>query len=314
MIDIRGIVRLFAAAVCIIRVTDSIRLLNISVPHQVGSGHDIQLHCVFILEGHRLYSVKWFKGEMEFFRVVPNESPNRRVFPINGLTIDMGNSNESVVTIRNVKSSNTGKYRCEVSGEAPDFETDYREAHMSVVDLPESGPVIHDAKKSYQTDELVSLNCTSTQSNPPVMLRWFIDGELASERYVKRFIDSSPWSLAFRSKETSVALQFRIGSSISTSSLPMINATCVALIGDIYRSSTSVILRIVDPQPKPTNPAAATTIRPPSHLHASGGGASGSSRCVPSAMPTELIWLFSSLLSAVGSIYTDTHLAFSPCN
>lgn len=43
-------------------VTDSIRLLNISVPHQVGSGHDIQLHCVFILEGHRLYSVKWFKG------------------------------------------------------------------------------------------------------------------------------------------------------------------------------------------------------------------------------------------------------------
>ena len=49
--------------------------------------------------------------------------------------MQMGNSNESVVTIRNVKSSNTGKYRCEVSGEAPDFETDYREAHMSVVGM-----------------------------------------------------------------------------------------------------------------------------------------------------------------------------------
>lgn len=88
----------------------------------------------------------------------------------------------------------------------------------------------------------------------------------ASERYVKRYIDTSLWSLGFRSKDTSVALQFRIGSSISTSSLPIINATCVALVGDIYRSSTSVILQIVDPQPEP----ATTTIRPPSHLHASG--------------------------------------------
>lgn len=50
----------------------------------------------------------------------------------------MGRSNESVVTIRNAQSSNTGKYRCEVSGEAPDFETDYREAHMSVVGIKNS--------------------------------------------------------------------------------------------------------------------------------------------------------------------------------
>lgn len=45
----------------------------------------------------------------------------------------MMNSNESLVSIRDVKRANTGTYRCEVSGEAPDFETDYREANMSVI-------------------------------------------------------------------------------------------------------------------------------------------------------------------------------------
>ena len=28
-------------------------------------------------------------GEMEFFRVVPNESPDRRIFPVHGLTVDV---------------------------------------------------------------------------------------------------------------------------------------------------------------------------------------------------------------------------------
>ena len=42
-------------------------------------------------------------------------------------------SNESVVSIRNAKHANAGTYRCEVSGEAPDFETDYREANMSII-------------------------------------------------------------------------------------------------------------------------------------------------------------------------------------
>lgn len=45
----------------------------------------------------------------------------------------MDRSNESVVSIRNVKHTNGGRYRCEVSGEAPDFETDFIEANMTVI-------------------------------------------------------------------------------------------------------------------------------------------------------------------------------------
>ena len=45
----------------------------------------------------------------------------------------MANSNESMVSIDNVQPANAGTYRCEVSGEAPEFKSDYREANMSVI-------------------------------------------------------------------------------------------------------------------------------------------------------------------------------------
>ena len=45
----------------------------------------------------------------------------------------MQHSNESVVSLRSVTHASAGTFRCEVSGEAPDFETDYREANMSVI-------------------------------------------------------------------------------------------------------------------------------------------------------------------------------------
>jgi len=138
----------FCTALAFILCADGIRLLDIIVPHQVGSGQDIQLKCNFILEGHKLYSVKWFKGEKEFFRVVPNETSRTRVFLGSSLDIDMANSNESMVSIDNVQPANAGTYRCEVSGEAPEFKSDYREANMSVIDLPMQGPGIRTDENS----------------------------------------------------------------------------------------------------------------------------------------------------------------------
>lgn len=45
----------------------------------------------------------------------------------------MHNSNESVVVLSSVQLSTTGMYRCEVSGEAPYFETVTDRQHMTVV-------------------------------------------------------------------------------------------------------------------------------------------------------------------------------------
>ena len=45
------------------------------------------------------------------------------------------------------------------------------------------------------------------------------------------------------------------------------NVTCVAIVGDIYKSATSATLTVVDLRFR------TTTIRPPSHLHAASGSA-----------------------------------------
>ncbi|EFX76190.1 hypothetical protein DAPPUDRAFT_55430 [Daphnia pulex] len=160
----------------------SIRVSHLIVPAQVGRGHDAQLHCHFNLGGNILYSVKWFKGSQEFFRIGPDGS-RPQVFPhLSNLTVDIQRSNLSTVYLRNIQRSNAGTYRCEVSCEGPHFETDFREANMSVIDLPLQGPIIINVQTSYLPGERVSLNCTSAPSKPMAILQWSIDGEQVSCR------------------------------------------------------------------------------------------------------------------------------------
>ena len=47
--------------------------------------------------------------------------------------LQLSKSNETQVVLRNIQHSNNGTYRCEVSAEAPYFETDFKEANMSVI-------------------------------------------------------------------------------------------------------------------------------------------------------------------------------------
>jgi len=290
MIHCFKLLRLVVVLACVINV-DSIRLLSISVPHQVGAGQDVQLQCVFVLEGHRLYSVKWFKGAKEFFRVVPNETPQRRVFPVSALDVDMDRSNESVVSIRNVKHVNGGRYRCEVSGEAPDFETDFTEANMTVIDLPQQGPIIVNVQENYHAGERVALNCTSAPSNPIAALSWYIDDQLAAERFLYRYADeTSVASRRWSQERGQVGEHMVVGTTTLglafDTLVEVTNVTCVATVGDIYRSAASATLTVLDPRFR------TTTIRPPSHLHAA-----SERNCVASlGAPIQCAWLLTTIL------------------
>lgn len=59
------------------------------------------------------------------------------------------------------------------------------------IDLPVQGPIVINVQASYQPGEWVSLNCTSSPSNPIAILQWYIDGKLVSFIFfsVKRFLD-----------------------------------------------------------------------------------------------------------------------------
>jgi len=52
-------------------------------------GNPVTLICEYDLEGAPLYSVKWYRGNREFFRHIPKDVPTTKLFPFQGLLIDV---------------------------------------------------------------------------------------------------------------------------------------------------------------------------------------------------------------------------------
>ncbi|KAF0312138.1 hypothetical protein FJT64_017129 [Amphibalanus amphitrite] len=88
-----------------------------------------------ILEGHSLYSVKWYKDDVEFYRYMPKNNPAKLVYPdMPGIDVDTSRSDETRVTLLRLDMSSTGRYRCEVSAEAPNFDTVNSKGTMVVIE------------------------------------------------------------------------------------------------------------------------------------------------------------------------------------
>ena len=73
----------------ILTVIDSLHITQVIVPKEILRGSDASIRCTYDLGGDRLYSVKWYKGQHEFFRFVPNELPMFRLFPWSNFSIDV---------------------------------------------------------------------------------------------------------------------------------------------------------------------------------------------------------------------------------
>uniref|UniRef100_A0A1Y1K2U9 Ig-like domain-containing protein n=1 Tax=Photinus pyralis TaxID=7054 RepID=A0A1Y1K2U9_PHOPY len=162
----------------------SLRLVELRIPSHAVRNQSARLECHFDLDGETLYSVKWYKDGNEFYRFVPRNMPPVQVFQLNGVTVDLHNSTENQVVLSSVQLTTTGVYRCEVSGEAPSFQTVTEHGHMMVVALPEEGPRITGGKPRYQTGDTVRVNCTSGRSKPAALLNWFINGEQADPSFL----------------------------------------------------------------------------------------------------------------------------------
>lgn len=59
------------------------------MPPAVSPGDDVYMRCKYNLDADQLYTVKWYKGRQEFFRYVPKELPNTKVFPLPGINVDV---------------------------------------------------------------------------------------------------------------------------------------------------------------------------------------------------------------------------------
>lgn len=54
---------------------DGLRIKRLSVPESVENGSSVLLTCDFDLQGETLYSVRWYKNYVEFYRFLPSDVP-----------------------------------------------------------------------------------------------------------------------------------------------------------------------------------------------------------------------------------------------
>uniref|UniRef100_A0A182X2L8 Ig-like domain-containing protein n=1 Tax=Anopheles quadriannulatus TaxID=34691 RepID=A0A182X2L8_ANOQN len=74
-----------------------LRNLSLSIkPPWVRRGQEAQLHCQYEMEGTPLYSVKWYRGTLEFYRYSPFENPPAKIFPFTGIKVDLATGSNSL--------------------------------------------------------------------------------------------------------------------------------------------------------------------------------------------------------------------------
>ncbi|KZS08211.1 putative Beat-va [Daphnia magna] len=206
---------------------DGLKLLQVSIPPLKLTGQTARLACHYDLEGDTLYSIKWYKGGREFFRYVQRDQPPMQVFPVEGVKVDKSQSDQFQVTLIHLTIASAGRYKCEVSVDAPSFQTSFNTVEMNVVALPEFGPRINtkgffsfdsnvtlgnsayrilksddNHHRSYHLhysrqsitrgNDEIQINCTSSRSKPAAELHWYVNGfKLKGEHMIEYapFID-----------------------------------------------------------------------------------------------------------------------------
>ncbi|XP_039439652.1 uncharacterized protein LOC120420640 [Culex pipiens pallens] len=127
--------------------------------------------------GEKIYSVKWYKDNEEFYRYVPSATPPIKSYKIEGVRVDPNHSDNTKVLLRSLTLKSSGVYRCEISAEAPSFDSVQGEGRMDVIYMPKDGPHINGDSdhRSYHMGETLELNCTSGRSYPASTLQWYLN-------------------------------------------------------------------------------------------------------------------------------------------
>ncbi|KAG8199245.1 hypothetical protein JTE90_003672 [Oedothorax gibbosus] len=231
-----------AAAVYLIKkssyVLCAIRLLMLDIPNPTTQGESVELICSYeLLDEDSLYSVKWYKDDVEFYRYVPNDWPPGQFLPLQGVRVDLSKSGSQSVYLRHVDLNSAGTYRCEVSAEAPEFQTVAAEGKMTVFVLPTEGPKITGGVSKYRVGDTVVVNCTSSKSKPAATLKWYINDELAKLDYEMEHTNNlHPDSL----ETSSLSLKFVVTEyHFRTGSMKL---KCTATISKIYTMSNEELI------------------------------------------------------------------------
>uniref|UniRef100_A0A0K8V0A9 Ig-like domain-containing protein n=1 Tax=Bactrocera latifrons TaxID=174628 RepID=A0A0K8V0A9_BACLA len=153
-------------------------LSNVSLyiePPAVRRGQSVILRCQYSLEGAPLYSIKYYRGNYEFYRYTPGEFPNVKHFQYPGIKVDEVISNATQVVIRDVKFTLSGNFSCEVTADAPLFSTATAYAQVQVVEFPEKRPQLFTEHARYEPGDILRANCSTPPSRPRADLQFTLN-------------------------------------------------------------------------------------------------------------------------------------------
>ncbi|XP_011156842.1 uncharacterized protein LOC105193880 [Solenopsis invicta] len=225
--------------VLLIAVTDVRGLSNVSIdiPLAVAAGTTVNMSCKYDLQSDTLYTVKWYKGS-EFFRFVPKEMPPIAVFGELGTRVVTNRSNAYQVVLKDVQPNHTGKYRCEVSGDSPSFNTVMVSSYMHVASLPNGDPTLRVEKLRYAVGDTVRGNCTVPSGNPPANVTWTVNGKSVNSSFVMNITEKIDDNQQYM---TIAGLDFEtMQDSFNNGRLTII---CHANVFHLYKTTAEIFLK-----------------------------------------------------------------------
>uniref|UniRef100_A0ABD2WHF5 Ig-like domain-containing protein n=1 Tax=Trichogramma kaykai TaxID=54128 RepID=A0ABD2WHF5_9HYME len=240
--------------------------MELVIPPHAIRGQNVRLDCNFNLDNVNLYSVKWYKDGNEFYRYLPGEQPPVQVFTLPGVTVDIHNSTERSVVLQSVNLMSSGRYRCEVSGEAPAFQTVSEHSDMQVVAVPEEGPKItgRTNRYRYQVSDVVRFNCTSSKSKPVATLSWFINGDPVDQQLLRGpYLEEQDRDGL---QNVTLGLEFRIKQKHFKRGDMKIK--CLANIATVYWKSNELSIEGYRPEQNKVPVMESRETRPQGHTHA----------------------------------------------
>ncbi|XP_059096050.1 uncharacterized protein LOC131890669 [Tigriopus californicus] len=233
-----------AVLLLVIEVTDSLHIEDVFIPMYPTQNQTITMDCVYKLsEGEYVDSIKWYKDNEEFYRILPNPHRERDkvvIFKKPGINLDRQNSGllkagTHQLVLKNLTLNATGRYMCQITESKPPFHTAQMEKNMHVIIPPDSGPEIHSLGKAYTVDTVIDVLCTSGKSYPAPRLDFFINDKPVGEHFITRY----PNQTFINGLQTaSIGLQYPVkAKNIISDDMSQLSIKCRAKIWDAYWQS-----------------------------------------------------------------------------
>lgn len=216
--------------------------LNIE-PEWIRRGQSVHLYCNYELGGDPLYSVKWYRGHLEFYRYSPSENPPGKIFHFPDIKVDLTASNATQVTLRNVGFKLSGNFSCEVTADAPSFHTSFATNALTVVELPHAPPTLWTERERYDPGDILRANCSTPPSKPGASIAFFLNNIPVGSEVTQ--LHPAIESLLWASRDLTIQL---LPSHYHNGQLTL---RCTAEVGQIYAESTEAPLWSSRKEPVP---------------------------------------------------------------